>query len=202
MTSPDSKTLLRTKLLQDRKNLHDAYENLAQNNAIYDKVFNLLGSLYDKFLSDYKDNLKMDAYCVLGLYWPLKGEPDLLKLAITTKWALSLPKIINETDMEYVRYQLASSLEPFENTKIMQPAGNVSITPKVIVLPGLAFGINGYRLGFGNGYYDRYINQIRKSSELITIGVCFHENLLEYLPNSPHDAKLDYIITDQVILKT
>lgn len=70
----------------------------------------------------------------------------------------------------------------------------------IIVLPGIAFDITGTRIGFGKGYYDRFVNSLVDTPVLV--GLCFEEQLCEEnLPFDEHDKKVDYIITDRQIIK-
>ena len=68
-----------------------------------------------------------------------------------------------------------------------------------LIVPAVAFDKNGYRLGYGGGFYDRFINNLRK--DCITIGIAFDLQIFDTIPKAPHDAKLDYIITETRILK-
>ena len=62
----------------------------------------------------------------------------------------------------------------------------------LIVLPGLAFDKNGYRLGHGKGWYDRFV--VGLTSKPILIGVCFKEQLQENIPKLEHDIKMDKVL--------
>ena len=66
--------------------------------------------------------------------------------------------------------------------------------PDVVVVPGLAFTVDGHRLGQGGGWYDRFLAARR--SDCVTIGVCFRPQLLDRLPTEDHDVILDAIVTD------
>lgn len=61
----------------------------------------------------------------------------------------------------------------------------------LVVVPGVAFTIQGHRLGHGKAYYDRFLPLVRAT----TIGVGFHEQLLDELPVEPHDVVLDHVVT-------
>lgn len=215
MTNLD-KNEIRKKLLSARAD-HDEYKFIAQNEDIVQKLRGLLDVLYLKFKKKSKTSLNyqnidnLDKNCSLGLYLPLKGEPDLLKLIIASNWCISLPKISGDS-MKMVHYQMGSPLEKSNFGNLYQPKGDEEIIPKVMLIPGLAFSINGYRLGFGKGHIDRYIAKINRAKingtktdgdcKIITIGVCFDEWLFEYLPYEDHDIKLNYIITDKTFIRT
>ena len=78
---------------------------------------------------------------------------------------------------------------------IREPQPIEPIDPKeaeVIVCPGLAFDKAGNRLGYGGGYYDRYL----KDCPAKRIGVCFKEQLFETIPHKENDVPMDAVITD------
>jgi 5-formyltetrahydrofolate cyclo-ligase len=64
----------------------------------------------------------------------------------------------------------------------------------VVVVPGLAFTADGRRLGQGGGHYDRFLARLRP--DCVTVGAAFAEQLLDDLPTDPHDARLDFVVTD------
>lgn len=68
------------------------------------------------------------------------------------------------------------------------------------VVPGLAFDSHGNRLGFGAGYYDRFLPSLRKDA--ISIGVCFDEQLVEQLPVEDFDVPLDAVLTNLGLIQS
>lgn len=66
----------------------------------------------------------------------------------------------------------------------------------VCVVPGLAFDKNGYRLGYGKGYYDRFLAKYNG----ISVGFCYLELLLNSVPCDIYDKKVDYICCNSGIL--
>lgn len=67
----------------------------------------------------------------------------------------------------------------------------------LILVPGLAFDIQGNRLGRGKGYYDRFLPQC---TEAIFCGICCDLQLTDHVPTEAHDATMDFIITDKEII--
>jgi 5-formyltetrahydrofolate cyclo-ligase len=65
-----------------------------------------------------------------------------------------------------------------------------------LVIPGIAFDKKGYRLGYGKGYYDRYLSEKRAR---FSIGLAYNSQLFESLPHCDHDEKLDAIATEDGI---
>ena len=72
----------------------------------------------------------------------------------------------------------------------------LKVVPSILIIPGLAFSRNGERLGRGKGYYDLYL----KNYKGVKVGVCFKEQLLEYIPVDDNDQYVEYVITDQEII--
>jgi 5-formyltetrahydrofolate cyclo-ligase len=82
---------------------------------------------------------------------------------------------------------------------ILQPSSEAplaALSPDTVVLvPGSVFDRRGNRLGFGGGYYDRWLAGEGKG--LPTVGLAFHEQLVEQVPVQPHDVPLRWIVTDK-----
>ena len=72
--------------------------------------------------------------------------------------------------------------------------------PDVIIVPLLAFDKDKFRLGYGKGYYDRYLNKfIKRFKDLMTVGVAFSFQKHHKLPINQNDVKLDFILTEKGI---
>ena len=65
------------------------------------------------------------------------------------------------------------------------------------IVPALSFDKKGYRLGYGKGYYDRFL----EGFEGISVGLCYEETLSEALPTDYYDKKVNYLITDKKTYK-
>lgn len=197
----ESKKLLREKFLSLRKESKDLSHGL-DNDIIVKNTQEVIDSIISnknkRIISDKKPDI-LDNNTIIGLYWPLKGEVDLIKLAIKFSKKIALPKI-KGTKMYYVKYGLGSKMERSSFNKLMQPQNENKVEPSIIIIPALSLSLQGDRLGFGAGYYDRYIDKASKK-KIMKIGVCFHRDLSEYLPREPHDLALDYVITDKTIIE-
>ena len=72
---------------------------------------------------------------------------------------------------------------------------------EIIILPVLAWDANGGRLGYGGGFYDRYITKIEEIKKIIKVGLAFSYQSVKKVPIDQYDKKLDFIITEKEILK-
>jgi len=66
----------------------------------------------------------------------------------------------------------------------------------LVILPGVAFDTAGFRLGYGKGFYDKFLSNKR---QLSTMALAFACQIVEVLPNEPHDIKMDKIVTEEII---
>ena len=101
--------------------------------------------------------------------------------------------------MDFYRY---SFNEPLIVNKygIPEPKKTRVIYPDVILIPMVAFDKKLNRLGYGGGYYDRLINKLINKKKFLKIGLAFSKQLINNLPVSKYDRKMDYIVTEKFIL--
>lgn len=65
----------------------------------------------------------------------------------------------------------------------------------ICLVPGIAFDKEGFRLGYGGGYYDRFL----ESHNVFTAGICFQELLVDHLPHEPFDKRVNAVVTEEGI---
>ena len=83
---------------------------------------------------------------------------------------------------------------------MLEPVKTKAKIPNFMIVPILAFDKNKYRLGYGKGFYDRYLNKyLKKFSNIMTVGIAFSFQKHHKLPIDKHDMKLDYILTEKGI---
>lgn len=74
------------------------------------------------------------------------------------------------------------------------PDDDAVVCPKVWILPGLAFTLDGKRMGYGGGWYDRFLSAADPLS--VKLGVAYRFQIVDDLPTEPHDMPLDGVVTD------
>ena len=135
---------------------------------------------------------------VVAVYKSMKDEVDtsfLINKLLKEKIVL-LPKVIDDK-MDFIIID--------KNTKyiksklgILEPIGEIYGGPiDLIIVPGVSFDKKLNRLGFGKGYYDKYLN----NKNIYKIGLSFSEQIKEIIPCDKHDIKMDMIITENKIYK-
>ena len=79
------------------------------------------------------------------------------------------------------------------------PAQADPIVPHVVIVPMLAFDLRGYRLGYGGGFYDRTLAQLRAAGDVLAIGLAYGAQEHAEVPIAPTDEKLDLIVTERAV---
>ena len=68
-------------------------------------------------------------------------------------------------------------------------------------MPLVAFDNRLNRIGYGGGFYDRYLEKIKKNKKIVTIGLAYSFQEIKRVPADKYDIKLDYILTEKKLLK-
>ena len=80
---------------------------------------------------------------------------------------------------------------------IPEPTSSELVFPDVIIVPIVAFDKHKYRIGYGGGYYDRYLKKIYNKKKCLTIGFAFSFQKIKKVPVNKYDRKLDMILTER-----
>jgi len=136
---------------------------------------------------------------ILGGYYPYNYEIDILQILEKfekKKFIITLPKIMKNSQMDFFQW---SKNDPLSINKfgIPEPISKVVKYPDVLLVPLLAFDKNFNRIGYGGGFYDRYIKKIRKRKKVLTIGFAYSFQKFKKVPTNNYDIKLDFIITNK-----
>ncbi len=140
----------------------------------------------------------------ISLYYPSNYEVDtfyLLKiLKERYKASISLPKILPNGQMKFVHW---NTIDPLKVNKygFLEPLNDTkTVYPEVIFVPLLAYDKFNNRLGYGKGYYDKFLSKQKKNKKkLITIGIAFSFQKYKKIPTTKSDMKLNYILTEKGI---
>lgn len=186
------------KIIKDKRNLLSKKEvNLKSlmisNNLIKNLLINIEG------LKDKK----------IALYHSANNEVDTLPIIEYLSKELrndniALPKINGKNSMVFKKYTLGEELIENEQYKnLLEPKSeNLEIDPQIIFIPLVACDKNGKRIGMGGGFYDRKIAKIKENDQNITlIGLAYDFQILENIKTKKHDQSLDFIASQNVIIK-
>jgi 5-formyltetrahydrofolate cyclo-ligase len=149
-------------------------------------------TLFDLISNDFSRD------CIVGGYFPIQQEPDWRVDDRHRLWQWSFPL----PDEEAMAYALCSAEElvkrsAFGVDMLVPPLECPRVVPDLLLVPGIAFGRGGERLGRGGGFFDRYLADYSG----VKIGLCFEIQLEDDLPMQEHDCWMDYVITERDIYK-
>ncbi|MEZ4924297.1 MAG: 5-formyltetrahydrofolate cyclo-ligase [Crocinitomicaceae bacterium] len=175
---------------REKANLREEMLDLRRSIPLKDK------RVYDKNICDsLKKIILVSTPNVIHSYLPIKGEIDvtpLLKWAMNRSIKIVCPKVLPGRQLENLELL---SFEDFDygpfNT--LHPAGNKKYEGPIdfIIMPGLAFDENLNRLGYGGGYYDRFLIKHPESNK---IAVLYPFQLIDVVPVEEHDVKMSKLI--------
>lgn len=142
-----------------------------------------------------------NADCVMT-YLSAFHEPDTLRIirhCFAAGKRIVVP--ISETQSHTLRLSYIDSLSCLKSGAygILEPETEVPAlpdAPDLILVPGVAFDRHGGRLGFGVGYYDRFLASCRA----VKVGLCYDFQLIDRIPCDTHDIPMDYILTEKECL--
>jgi 5,10-methenyltetrahydrofolate synthetase len=136
----------------------------------------------------------------IGAYWPIKGEFDALPALY--RWSeaegdrrIGLPVVNRET--KHLRFHVWFPGCPMEDDAygIPKPKDTAEFEPELLLVACVGFGPKGLRLGYGGGFYDRTLADLRPRP--FTVGVGFMHGYVPWLQPEPHDVPLDAMLTEE-----
>ena len=165
------------------------------------KYFQISGKFFTPLIKLIKKkfkNKKID----ISLYYPNSFEVDILKILDVNffkKFNFLFPIVEENNSMNFYKWKKRDVLN-INKYGIPEPLKSKKKIPSVLLIPLLAFDSYKNRLGYGKGFYDRYLSKfIRNNNKTLTIGVAFSFQKYNKLPVSNKDFKLKYIITEKGI---
>lgn len=139
--------------------------------------------------------------CTLAGYVPLASEADPTELMThlgARGHRLTLPCILApDTPLIFRRYREGEPLHPGPFGTQQPNDDAVPLTPRVVLVPLLAFDAFGWRLGYGGGYYDRTLQMLRARGPVAAIGIAFAGQEVESVPHEDTDQPLDAVLTEK-----
>ena len=151
--------------------------------------------------------LDLSSVYYLHLFYPIIGKAELSTLKIAAFVRLEYPQInlvlskSNFTDhsLNHIIWTEDTPLA-VNNYGITEPESGVEVHPKqidLVLIPLLVFDLQGYRVGYGKGFYDRFLSQCRPDTK--KIGLSFFDPINQIKDIDPYDVKMDLCITPEKI---
>ncbi|WP_434514659.1 5-formyltetrahydrofolate cyclo-ligase [Dechloromonas sp. ARDL1] len=134
---------------------------------------------------------------IVAFCWPIKHEPDVR--AAIPRWAAqgvsaALPVVVREGAPLAFRLWTPDTQLAADRYGIPTPTAGEFVQPDMLLLPLNGFDADGYRLGYGGGYFDRTLAAL--SPRPLAVGVGFEINRLPTIRPEAHDQRLDWLVTE------
>ncbi|MBP3667133.1 MAG: 5-formyltetrahydrofolate cyclo-ligase [Clostridia bacterium] len=144
-------------------------------------------------------------------YVSMRGELDLMpvwKQAVEQGKTYALPVTVSGPRQGDMIFRALSGFTPHElalarfglsePTEVCPPLSLSALSHALILVPALAFDAQGFRLGYGGGYYDKFLAALREAGiPVLTVGLVFSICRTDKLPREPHDLPVDLIIDER-----
>ena len=177
----------------NKKELRNKYKAIAKAITDKDKKSDIITDIVFDLVKDYK---------IIGLYASMDDEvktDSLINRLLKNGNSVFLPKV-EGSNLSFYQILSLDELNVTGKFQIREP--NI-INPlksplEAIIIPGICFDMNKYRIGHGMGYFDKFLS----NKEVRKIGVCFDELINDtFIPYNDYDVKMDIIVTDKRVIK-
>lgn len=191
LSVPEAKRALRRALLEDRTSVMAAHASTARL------------AIRDRYLSAFDPQ----PGTAVTAFWPMAGELDLRPLleALHARGCVcGLPVVVGRNAPLVFRSWEPGVTLVTSRFGIAEPAADrPEVRPQHALVPLLAFDDDGYRLGYGGGFYDRTLALLRAdgAGPLTAIGVGLEAQRRPALPREPFDERLDWLVTEEAVLR-
>lgn len=188
--SLQDKETIRKNVLRIRSKISGEYRNEAERKIV------------EKLLSLEFFKRAASVMCYIDIRGEV-GTESIIKHCIDSGKRISVPRVICKGGMDARRITCTDSQLEKCAYGIMEPVCSLTAESNpeefdVIIVPGVAFGKDMHRIGYGEGYYDSYLKKTSKSS--IKVGLAFDIQIIDSVPSNEMDEPVDLIITESQII--
>lgn len=177
--------------METKKELRDRFLNLRFN--IIDKAKKDL-SIKTKVLASNNYKVCKRVFTYVNTEAEIKTI-DIIKSALDDNKIVAVPKILEAKKMIFVEIKSLNDLS-VGSFNILEPISSNEILSDfetIFLVPGLVFDSQNYRIGYGGGYYDRYLSQ---ANSLAKIGLAYKFQIIDQISKDKYDIPVDFVITD------
>ncbi|MCR2746401.1 5-formyltetrahydrofolate cyclo-ligase [Limnobacter parvus] len=141
--------------------------------------------------------------CTVGLYHPVRGEPDILEITgnlVLEGFEWALPVCCDSPTgplLQFAGFHTGDLLEVGQYN-ILVPQIKTWVQPQVLLIPCVAFHRQGARLGYGAGWYDRTLQNL--VNKPVAVGIAYSGTESKHPFAEPHDQLLDFVVTENSVI--
>lgn len=185
------KQTLKSEIFEKRKALSKE-EIKEKSNKIKEKLFSL---------PEFKDAKNILFY--VSFNDEVDTQEIIKELLANKENNIIVPYVVeNNPILQLSEIKNLNELEP-KTLGILEPKGNFirEFSPKkldLVIVPGLVFDKNGHRIGYGYGYYDRFLKKLDK--DVVKIGFGFEFQIVDKIPEEKHDVPVDIMVTEKRVI--
>ncbi len=183
--------------MEDKKSLRRKYKEI-RNSVLEREEKSGVICNHAASLSEFEEAKAVLLYSSLGSEVDLSG---LFRKAREMGKDTYYPRCVSSGEMKFYKVHdlslLSNGSYGIKEPSLSEPVFE-SLKGAVCFVPALSYDEKGHRLGYGGGYYDRFL----KDFDGVTVGVAFEECMAKILPAEGHDIKTDYIITESRVKRT
>ncbi|MEQ8651758.1 MAG: 5-formyltetrahydrofolate cyclo-ligase [Kiloniellales bacterium] len=157
------------------------------------------------FLEQLDSGPEIPAAASISAFWPMGSEIDVapaIEALHERGHAIALPVMLGPAQPLIFRlWTPATVLEAADFGTSEPPANAPEIEPQVLIVPLLAFDRQGYRLGYGGGFYDRTLAKLRAKGSVLSIGAAYAAQEVDSVPREATDLALDWVVTEREAIR-
>jgi 5-formyltetrahydrofolate cyclo-ligase len=151
-------------------------------------------------IATFADDLTIAPHAIVAGYWPMGDEADprgVMAALAARGHALALPRVeAKNAPLVFHRWREGEALVTHRFGMSEPHVDREIVSPDVLLVPLLAFDADGYRLGYGGGFYDRTLETLRARHKICAIGIGYAGQEMGNLPHENHDQTLDAVLTE------
>ncbi|HEY6335659.1 MAG TPA: 5-formyltetrahydrofolate cyclo-ligase [Alphaproteobacteria bacterium] len=151
--------------------------------------------------ANFATSFRLAKGAIVSGYWPGRSELDirpLMEALHVEGHAIALPVVMGRgKPLVFRAWRPGADLEE-RKFGLREPAATAAeLVPSVLLVPFVAFDEEGYRIGYGAGYYDMTLAALRSHAKVMAIGVGYSAQRVRRLPRDGHDQRLDWVVTEE-----
>ena len=148
--------------------------------------------------------LSVTAQTIVSGFCAMRSEIDpspLMRQLADRGATLALPLVQGRgSPLAFRAYAFGDPLRP-GTWGIHEPSSEAAlVAPDLLIVPLAAFDRRGHRIGYGAGYYDMTLRQLRAQKSIVAIGLGFAVQEISAVPATPHDERLDLVLTERELI--